>query len=141
MNFSLAAISESLDVSNALQAIVILFSVALGGGGIAALVKARSDRKIGLAAQDTADDDALSDRYQDFIRIQTESLIEPLRVELAEVRAEVKSLKADLDESRKKYWVSIGYVRLLLTWINRHLPAGGEIPEVPPLPNGIADDV
>jgi uncharacterized protein HemX len=128
---------------------LIAFVVALlGGGGVSALIKARADRAQGVAQQETAEDDALSNRWKMIIETQTKVLLEPMQTQLTELKAEVekwkgevKKVQDELETSRRKYWNAIAYIRTLLIWISRHMPADIEQTAVPEPTANIAEDI
>jgi len=119
--------------------LIAVASLVLGGGGIAALFRLRHDKRIGVAQQETAEDDALSNRWKAIIETQTKVLLEPMQAQIASLTVEVAQVKVELEASRRKYWGAIGYIRTLSTWINRHLPESVE--QVPPPPAILAEDI
>lgn len=111
--------------SVAIPLAVVLF----GGGGLAAILRARSDAKIGVADQENAEEDSQSDRWKAIIEVQTRAVIEPLERKVAALDSkvtaqdqEIQSLKALLEEATSRYWKAVGYIRTLITWINRNTP-------------------
>ncbi|AWY05296.1 hypothetical protein QDA01_gp64 [Microbacterium phage Cinna] len=118
---------------------IAVVTVLLGGGGLAALFRLRHDKRIGIAQQETAEDDALSNRWKAIIEAQTASLLEPMTRRLATLETTVGRLETELTDSRKKYWSAIGYIRSLNTWIARHLPESVE--QVPTPPAVLAEDI
>lgn len=132
------AVSESGSIPWLTPTIAIL-TLVLGGGGVAALLKVRHDKRMGVAQQETAEDDALSNRWKNIIEAQTVSLLTPMSTRLATLEVTVTRLEGELSESRKKYWGAIGYIRTLNNWIARHLPES--IEQVPPPPAVLAEDI
>ena len=124
-----------------LTPVIAIGTLLLGGGGVAALIKARSDSRQGVAQQETAEDDALSNRWKAIIEVQTKSLLEPLQTRLHEVEGTVARLEKDLQESRRKYWSAISHIRTLYTWIARHMPDDIEHTQIPNPPAVLAEDV
>jgi len=118
---------------------IAILTIVLGGGGVAALLKVRHDKRMGVAQQETAEDDALSNRWKSIIEAQTVSLLTPMAGRLATLETTVARLEGELTESRKKYWGAIGYIRTLNNWIARHLPES--IEQVPPPPAVLAEDI
>lgn len=121
-----------------------ILTVLIGSGGIVAYRRLRLDKQLGVAAADLAEDAAISARWERIIEAQTKSLIEPLRIRLAEVTAELASQSATIERNqqeitsaRKKYWRAIAYIRILLAWSR----ARGAADEPPPAPPEIADDL
>jgi len=121
--------------------LITIATLLLGGGGIAAYYKVRVDKQLGVAQQESVEDDALSSRWRSIIETQTKVLLEPMKVELAEVKAEVKELRQENEATKRKYWSAISYIRNLLMWIGRHLPDDLEITQVPPPPVSLAEDI
>lgn len=100
----------------------VVVTAIFSAGGISALARLRHDKRIGVASQEVAEDDAEARRWQAIIETQTRALVEPLRHELQEVRGRVSALELELANSRRKYWLAISYIRTLLTWIGRNMP-------------------
>ncbi|AWY05397.1 membrane protein [Microbacterium phage Metamorphoo] len=119
--------------------LIAVATIVLGGGGLAALLRVRHDKRIGVAQQETAEDDALSNRWRAIIETQTKVLLEPMEKQIGELKGEVAGLKSEVAESRRKYWGAIGYIRTLSNWIARHLPES--IEQVPPPPAVLAEDI
>jgi len=124
-----------------LYPVIALLTALLGGGGFAAFLKVRHDKRIGIAQQETAEDDALSNRWRAIIEAQTKSLLEPMTSRIVTLEAKVTSLEEELEASRRKYWSAITYVRSLLTWIARHLPPDFDSTQVPQPPAMLAEDI
>lgn len=120
---------------------ITILSLALGGGGIAALFKIRHDKRMGIAQQEVAEDDALSNRWRAIIETQTKVLLEPMQKRLADVEIEVGTLKTELATSRRKYWSAISHIRTLYTWISRHMPEDIEQTQIPAPPATLAEDI
>lgn len=121
---------------------VTAISVALatgifGTGGIAAFKKARDDKRLGVRAQESTEDDALAGRWQSLIETQTTALLAPMAKRLAEVEAEVKRLDEAVKAERRKYWQAVGYIRTVLAWIRGHNLSS----KYPDPPAGIAEDI
>ncbi len=119
--------------------LIAIASLLLGGGGIAAFLRLRHDKRLGVAQQETVEDDALSNRWKAIIETQTKVLLEPMQEQIGELKTEVAGLKSEVAESRRKYWGAIGYIRTLNNWIARHLPES--IEQVPPPPAVLAEDI
>ena len=124
-------------VSIAIWVVTFLF----GSGGIAALIKSRHDRNMGIAQQELSEDIASDSRWERLIEVQTKSLLEPLQKRLVEVEGKVESLENELAASRRKYWMAVSYIRQLLIWIAKHLPDDLEDTRVPDAPNTIIEDI
>lgn len=127
---------------------IALLTIALGGGGIAALLRLRHDKRMGVAQAEVAEDDALSNRWKAIIETQTTVLLEPMKHELAtaksdlaDLKLEFKEMKLELETSRRKYWSAISYIRSLLTWIARHMPEDVGTTQVPPAPATVVEDI
>lgn len=118
-----------------------IVSLLVGSGGIGALWKIRHDRRAGVAQQELAEDDSVAIRWRAIIETQTKSLLEPMQKRLAEVEEEVRSVKVELADSRRKYWSAISHIRTLYTWISRHLPPDVETTQIPEPPATLAEDI
>lgn len=122
-----------------LQPLIVIGSLLLGSGGVVAWRRLTHDKRIGVAQQETAEDDALSNRWKAIIETQTKVLLEPMQEQIGTLKTEVAGLKVEVAESRRKYWGAIGYIRTLHNWIARHLP--GSVEQVPPPPAVLAEDI
>lgn len=119
-------------------------TVLFGSGGVIAWLRYRYDRRIGVAQQETAEDDALANRWKAIIQTQTESLLEPMQKELttakndlAEMKRDMQSIRVELEMRTRKYWSAIMHIRTMYTWIARQMPEA-QVPEPPTI---IAEDV
>lgn len=115
-----------------------------GTGGFVAWQRARNDRKLGIQAQESAEDDALAGRWKSLIEAQTKSLLEPLEKRVGDLSAEVERLKNDLAaeqakrrETETRYWKAIAYIRVLIAYIRGHNPHS-TYPDPPAI---IAEDI
>lgn len=124
-----------------LTPLITVATLLLGSGGVVAWRRLTHDRRIGVAQQETAEDDALSNRWKLIIEAQTKSLLEPLQTRLRDVEAKVGDLETELAASRKKYWSAVAYIRTLYNWIARHLPEDIEQTQVPAPPATLAEDI
>jgi len=122
-----------------LMPLIAIGTLILGGGGVAAYYKVRVDKQLGVAQQESVEDDALSNRWKAIIETQTKVLLEPMVKQIGDLQVEVAEVKVELASSRRKYWGAIGYIRTLHTWLNRHLPDSVE--QVPPPPAILAEDI
>lgn len=136
-----AASTESPQTQNWLGPLLGVGSMLLGGGGLAALAKVRHDKRMGVSQQEVASDDALSQRWQQIIETQTQALLDPMQKRLSDVESEVRTVKEELEESRRKYWSAVSHIRMLYTWISRHLPADVETAQIPEPPSALAEDI
>lgn len=66
------------------------------------------------------------------IKLQTEALVAPLTARVATLEKQVDALEVELAASRRLARSALGYVRTLLSWINRHLDAVTEPVPAPP---------
>lgn len=126
-------------VSPWLPVLIALVTGLLGSGGVAAWFKIRQDKRLGIAAQEVVEDDALANRWKAIIETQTKALLEPMSKRLSDLESEVAHLKVELEQSRRKYWSAIAYIRTLYNWIARHLPE--EQTQVPAPPANLAEDI
>jgi len=125
---------------------IAIVTLLLGSGGIVAWRRLNMDRKLGVAAQETHDEDAMAARWEKMIDVQTKNLVEPLRTrlgevndELATIEVEQRALREEMALTRTKYWRAIQYIRTLCTWIKAR--SLGADHEPPPPPAEIAGDI
>lgn len=121
--------------------LITVVTLLFGAGGVVAWRRLTHDKKIGVAQQEVAEDDALAKRWQAIIETQTKVLLEPMKAELAEVKGEVKEMRLELESSRRKYWSAVSYIRILLTWIARHMPDNIEATSIPTPPPNVTEDI
>lgn len=124
-----------------LTPLITIATLLLGSGGVVAWRRLTHDRRIGVAQQETAEDDALSNRWKAIIEAQTKVLLEPMTSRIATLETKVGTLEADLEASRRKYWSAVTYIRQLLTFIARHLPEDAESTQVPQAPATLVEDI
>ena len=120
---------------------IALLTVILGGGGFAALLKVRHDKRLGVAQQEVAEDDALSARWKAIIEAQTVSLLKPMQERIGTLEETTKRLETELGTTKRKYWSAISHIRNLYTWIARHLPEDIEQTSIPAPPAALAEDI
>lgn len=123
-----------------LQPAIIILSLAAGSGGVVAWLRLRHDRRMGIAQQESTEDDAISNHWKSIIEVQTKSLLEPMTSRLQTLEGKVTTLEGELLESRRKYWSAITFLRTLYTWIAR-LPADVDTSSVPQPPANLAEDM
>lgn len=121
--------------------LITVVTLLFGAGGIVAWRRLTHDKKMGVAQQEVAEDDALANRWKAIIEAQTKSLLEPMTTRLADVEAKVKALEGELEASRRKYWSAVSYIRILLTWIARHMPDNIENTSIPTPPANVTEDI
>lgn len=134
----------SSDGSTAIPWLVPITSIVvvlLGSGGFVAWRRLAHDKKVGIAQQELAEDDAIANRWRAMIETQTVSLLTPMAARLGTLEEKVTHLEMELAESRAKYWSAISYIRSLLTWIARHMPEGVDTTQVPPAPATVVEDI
>ncbi|QGJ88900.1 hypothetical protein PBI_TEAMOCIL_46 [Microbacterium phage Teamocil] len=123
-----------------LTPLIAIGTLLLGSGGVVAWRRLTHDKRIGVAQQETAEDDALSNRWKAIIETQTKVLLEPMQAQIASLTREVGEVKVELEASRRKYWSAITHIRTLYNWIARHLPEDIES-TAPPPPAVLAEDI
>lgn len=116
---------------------IMVIGTILGGGGIAAVLKAWYDRKQGVESNEIVEDDAIVARWKELSQAQIEMLLNPLKTRLTDLEATVEKLEQEVNRSRKKYWLAIPYIRALRDLLHLHAPTVAH----PPLPTDIADDI
>lgn len=132
---------DSGGISPWMPVVIAVVTGLLGSGGVAAWLKIRHDKRIGVASQEVAEEEALSNRWRAIIETQTKALLEPMQKRLADVEVELALMKQELEASRRKYWSAISYIRTLLTWIARHIDSDIENTEVPKPPTNVVEDI
>jgi hypothetical protein len=120
---------------------ITIFTLLAGTGGFVAWRRLAHDKKMGVAQQEVAEDDALAKRWQAIIEAQTKALLEPMTLRLKDVEDKVKLLEGELEASRRKYWSAVSYIRILLTWIARHMPDNIEATSIPTPPANVTEDI
>lgn len=128
-------------ISPWLPVMIALVTGILGSGGVAAWMKTRADKRLGIASQEVQEDDALANRWRAIIETQTKSLLEPMQKRLYDVEQELGVMKRELESSRRKYWSAISYIRTLLSWIARHMPEDIETTNPPTPPTIVVEDI
>jgi hypothetical protein len=118
--------------------VALLVSAVLGSGGIAAWVKLNKDSKQGIANHELDEENSEADRWRLIIETQTKNLLEPMKAQLQELQLKVERLEAELETSKRKYWLAINYVRILIAWIHRTTDVADL---APPAPAEIAPDI
>ena len=121
--------------------LITVVTLLFGAGGIVAWRRLSHDKKVGVAQQEVAEDDALANRWKSIIEAQTASLLEPMTKRLGVLEEKVSSLEGELEASRRKYWSAVSYIRILLTWIARHLPEDIEQTSIPTPPANVTEDI
>jgi len=106
-----------------------VLTLVFGGGGIAALIKARADKRKGIREDSRADVDSLNARAIAISQAQFDLLVTPLKTEVVELKSEVKNLRAEVDAQKDKYWDAVTYIRAVLLWISRHFPDRTDFPQ------------
>ena len=121
--------------------LITVVTLLFGAGGIVAWRRLSHDKKIGVAQQEAAEDDALANRWKQIIDAQTATLLEPMTRRLVVLEEKVSTLEGELEASRRKYWSAVSYIRILLTWIARHLPPDIEQTAIPTPPANVTEDI
>lgn len=138
----LAAVSDATTSGTGggawMTAIVGVLSLLFGSGGAVAWRKMRNDSKLGVAQQETAEDDAISARWKAIIETQTKVLLEPMQGEIASLKREMGDLQEALKLAHRKYWSAIGYIRSLYALIARHELEQDKVPAPPAI---LAEDI
>uniref|UniRef100_A0AAU7J8H6 Minor tail protein n=2 Tax=unclassified bacterial viruses TaxID=12333 RepID=A0AAU7J8H6_9VIRU len=124
-----------------LAPLIAIAGLLLGSGGVVAWRRLSHDKRIGIAQQETVEDDALSNRWKSIIEAQTKVLLDPMTSRINTLETKVDTLEQELEDSRRKYWSAVTYIRQLLTWISRHLPSGLEDTQVPAPPTTVVEDI
>ena len=128
-------VSEWILIAGALS--MLLF----GGGGVVAWMKQRRDAKAGVRQENRADVDSLNAQAIAIVENQFNYLVKPLKEEVDKLKGEVKELRTEAENTRTKYWKAITHIRVLYSWIAKHMPAEVEVTMVPAPPEDLADDI
>lgn len=120
-----------------LDAVIAVFTVIIGGGGLVSFLMMRHNKRKDIRAQDLAEATAAEEWWQERMAAQAELLIKPLRDEVKSLRDELDEVKREMEQTRTRYWRAIRTIRDLYGWIKTNLPDGS-----PPAPHpDIADDI
>lgn len=111
------------------EVLLAILTVVFGGGGVAALIKARADRRKGVREDSRADVDSLNARAIAISQAQFDLLVTPLKNEVGELKTEVRELKTEVDNQKNKYWDAVTYIRSILVWLSRHFPDRTDFPQ------------
>lgn len=131
--------------------VAALMSVAtalLGSGGVAAVLKARTDRNIGIAQTGIEEDTAIAQRWKDLVDSQVKLLVEPMRETLAdqaakitEMEVSIRNLRIEVEAVRTKYWRAVQFIRALMNWGRLNVPDQNTLNTLPPVPAELAEDI
>ncbi len=128
--------------------VITILSAIIGSQGVSALLRLRHDKRLGIAQQDVAEEDAEAKRWQAIIETQTRVLLDPMVVKIksledeqSRLHTELGTVRRDLETSRRKYWAAVAHIRNLYTWIARHLPEDIEQTQIPAPPATLAEDI
>lgn len=75
-----------------------LVTLLLGGGGVAALYKARQDAKQGARQGEIDEDVAISEQWRNIIETQAKSIVDPLVAQVSRLQGEVSVLQKEVKE-------------------------------------------
>jgi len=113
---------------------------------VAGYIKNRADAKVGVRSATREDQAAWDARYQSILDEVQESLVQPLREELARLRDEVQQLRSELQAERAetrevagKYRAALAHIREWKVWGS--LNAAHDAKPVPVPPSRIVDDL
>jgi len=109
--------------------------------GVNAWRKQRDDKRQGVAASETAENDSEAARWKSIIETQTKALLEPMKAQLQEHADKIRGLEAELESRTKKYWQAIGLIRALYLWIERNVSIDPDKQPVPSPTELIKEDI
>src|SRR6478736_9243625 len=109
--------------------------------GVNAWRKQRDDKRQGVAARETAENDSEAARWKSIIETQTKALLEPMKAQLQEHADKIRGLEAELESRTKKYWQAIGLIRALYLWIERNVSIDPDKQPVPSPTELIKEDI
>lgn len=101
-------------------AIATIIAALFGGGGLAAVLNWRHQKRAGVRQEDRADDDALAERAKAMLEAQFTYLMKPLQEEVTKLRTELDTLKAQMAAEGARYSRLLAYTRLLRDWVAKH---------------------
>lgn len=125
--------------SEAWTALGLVIVGLFGGGGIVGVLQWRTSAKRGEHEDEREGGTAVATQMKVIIDAQFESLVTPLRESVSELQAEVRDIKAQLEDQRNRYWKVVGFARTLLWWIERTFGDHGH--SIPEVPDEVRDDV
>lgn len=133
----------SLDWPTVIGVFTVLGSLILAVGGF---IKNRGDVKVGVRSATREDQAAWDARYQQIFDEVRESLVDPLKAEVARLRDEVAQLRSELSteraehqEERARYRAALTHIRAWRAWAA--LNAAHDAEPVPVPSPRIADDL
>lgn len=106
----------------------------------AALIKNRTDAKLGIRTADREDETTFDERYRNIIDDVQEHLLKPLRSDLDQERKQRILLEAKVDSMSKLYRDSLGYIRILIRWVNMNVN-DQQVADLPSVPESIKNDI
>lgn len=112
-----------------------------GGGGVVAWMKQRRDAKNGIRQETRADEDSLNARAIAIVESQFTFLVKPLQEKVDELETKVKDLTTEVEAQKTKYWKAITHIRLLYSYIAKHMTNELETTPPPPPPAELAGDI
>lgn len=113
-----------------------------GGGGVVAFLRWRSDNANGRRSFGIDSNKSAVEAWEKLARTQAEVIVTPLVEEVAGLKEQIKSLKAEVAALRKfrdKFMAALEYITALHGWIAEHLPSKKN--DLPPVPPELADDL
>lgn len=103
-----------------------------------ALMKNRTDAKLGIRSADREDETTFDERYRNIIDDVQEHLLKPLRNDLDQERKQRLVLEAKVESLGRSYRDSLNYIRTLIRWVtvNDH-----DVSDLPEVPDSIKQDI
>ena len=121
--------------------ISVLFLAIFGAGGLAAWIKQRSDAKNGVRQENRSDTDSLNARAVALVENQFNYLVKPLQQKVDGLEADVARLNEEVKTHAALYQMAVKHIKVLYTWIARHMPNELDQTEIPAPPVELAADL
>lgn len=121
--------------------ISVLFLAIFGAGGLAAWIKQRSDAKNGVRQENRSDTDSLNARAVALVENQFNYLVKPLQQKVDGLEADVVRLNEEVKTHAARYQMAVKHIKVLYTWIARHMPNELDQTEIPAPPVELAADL
>ena len=119
----------------------VLFLAIFGAGGLAAWIKQRSDAKNGVRQENRSDTDSLNARAVALVENQFNYLVKPLQQKVDGLEADVVRLNEEVKTHAARYQMAVKHIKVLYTWIARHMPNELDQTEIPAPPVELAADL
>ena len=131
-----------LDEWNEWVALVSAIAVILfGTGGVVAWLRQRQDAKQGVRQENRQDTDSLNARAVAMLETQFNYLVQPLQKKVDDLETDVTRLNEEVKTHAALYKMAVKHIKVLYTWIARHMPNELDQTEIPAPPVELAADL